>query len=88
MGDEFNIRGKVFQKGVGFNVGEGSLIHFSVDDCVGVGGLSVLFPRLYMVVPNKNVSVKECYVPVENGAVSWDVPFRRVLHRVIIGSCF
>lgn len=49
-----------------------------------VGCLSVSFLRLFRKVPNKNVSVKKCYDPMENG-VSWDVSFRRGLcwHEVV-----
>lgn len=44
----------------------------------GVGVLYELFPRLFRVVSNKNVLVKECYVPLGSN-VSWVVSFRRVL---------
>lgn len=46
--------------------------------------MSVLFLRLFRKVPNKNLSVKECYDPMGN-SVSWDVSFRRGLrwHEVV-----
>lgn len=31
--------------------------------------------RCLGLVPNKNMSMKECYIPRGNG-VSWDTPFR------------
>lgn len=69
-----SLRGEVFNKGVGFKVGNGLVSCLIwVDDCLGAGPLSVSFSRLFRVVFNKNASVKDYYIPNGNG-VSWKCP--------------
>lgn len=73
------MRGEeLFRRGVGFKVGERSRVHFWVDHWVGLGPLSLSFPRLFRLVVNKLPLVKDCYVG-EGGFGSWDVSFKRVL---------
>lgn len=43
----------IFDKGLGFTVGDGESIHFWFDDWVGVGPSCILFPRVFGVVCNK-----------------------------------
>ena len=45
-----------------------------------MGPLHLLFPRVFRVVSNKGLSVKECYVWVGN-VVSWDISFRSALRQ-------
>lgn len=59
FGDVSNVRGKVFEKGLGFNVGEGANVRFWLDDYEGVGPLCNLFPRVYEVVSNKESFAKD-----------------------------
>ena len=61
-------------------MGEGETVRFWYDDCVGVGPLNLLFPRLFRVVSKKDNSVKECYVWDEN-VLSWNISYRRALRR-------
>lgn len=51
--------GEVYSKGVDFRVGNGSRVQFWVDDWMVVGLLSVLFPRIFRLVLNKESVVKE-----------------------------
>ena len=69
-------QGEVFNKSVGFRVGEGKNIHFWYDDWVAIGKFWPLFPRLFRVVCNKESSVKDCYFWVSS-KVSWFVSFSR-----------
>ena len=80
FGDESNVRGKAFVKALGFMVGEWVSVCFLFDDCMGVGPLHLLFPRMFRVASNKETSVKECYVWVGN-VVSWNISIRRPLHQ-------
>lgn len=62
LGDVSGSCGEVFSRGVGFIVGEGSRVQFWLDDWMGMGSLSVLFPRVFRVASNKALVVKDCYV--------------------------
>lgn len=76
VGDVSILRVEVFNKGVGFKVREATCVRFWVNDWLGMGPLSGLFPRLFRMVFDKNSLVKVCYIP--NGSrVSCDVSFRR-----------
>ena len=61
FGEVSNVRGEVFNKSVGFRVGEGKNVRFWYDDWVGIGKFWSLFPRLFRVACNKESSVKDCY---------------------------
>lgn len=50
-----------FRKGVGFPIGgDGRRGCFLLDDRAGVGPLTLLYPRVFRVVSNKEASVYEC----------------------------
>lgn len=53
------ISGAIFCKGVGFPVGNGRRVRFLLDDWAGVGPLTLLYPRVFRVVSNKEASIYE-----------------------------
>lgn len=79
-GEVSSIGWEVFLRGLGFLLGDGSRVHFWVDEGLGGGPLCLSFPRLFRVVVNKSSIVKKCYVG-EEGFVSWVVSFKRVLRE-------
>lgn len=80
FGDESNVKGKVFGKGLGFCMRKGNSVRFWYDDWVAVGPFCILFPRLFRVVSYKDASVKDCFV--WNGNVfSWNISIRRALRQ-------
>eukprot|EP00268_Persea_americana_P062604 TRINITY_DN8040_c1_g2_i5.p1 TRINITY_DN8040_c1_g2~~TRINITY_DN8040_c1_g2_i5.p1 ORF type:complete len:221 (+),score=17.67 TRINITY_DN8040_c1_g2_i5:284-946(+) len=78
FGEVSNVRGEIFNKSVGFRVGEGKNVRFWYDDWVGIGKFWSLFPKLFRVICNKESFVKDCYFWVCL-KVSWSVSFRRGL---------
>lgn len=80
FGDESNVKGKAFGKGLGFCMGKGDSVRLWYDDWVAVGPFCILFPRLFQVVSNKDASVKDCFVWNGN-VVSWNISIRRALRQ-------
>ena len=81
VGDKSNMRGKALHKGVGFIIGDGTCVRFWLDDWVGMGPLSELFPRIFRLVVNKESCVSD-YFEVRSGCMVWEVPFRRTLWQM------
>lgn len=76
FGDESNVRGQVFVKGLGYMVGEGVKVRVWNDEWELV--LYVFYFLEYLgLCPTKRL---ECFLWVGN-VVSWDISFRRSLHQ-------
>lgn len=72
-------RGKFYPGGQALWCGVGGRdIGFWMDDWVGVRPPCELFPRVFMVVSNKESKVIY-YYEVKEGCISWSVSFKRSL---------
>ena len=81
VGDESNIRGETFHKGLGFVVGVGRGVRFWLDSWLGVGPLYSLFPRLFRLAIKNDYSVRDCF-ELMSGCIIWEVTFKRSLREL------